>query len=352
MKKIKFKKYIAPWVLPNEEIPAHLIWDTDFDFNYIKIHLPDGILLKEILNVNRFKLKKNTAIFFKEEIKKVNFPNYFGFITIFTSAQSEELKIFRDIKVSIFKDEIPKFETILTAKIFRPKLIDRSQIEPITLNNETDKIYVPLNLQCIGFGYVDLTLKATINKIKFSMKKNLIERVRENLDKKYKIIDDLKETEIGEDKRDFVKKESINRFFTTLDEYIRLLRKSKDLESKEKFEKKITDFLSENDVESRYISDLFFELFTQIKIRNKFENVLMRDPYLEIPNEYFNEIVDNIIIYIAYKDLQDNEYNDLEIPISISDLRTEPQKTTIFFKVNIENIKNDTFQYIEKIKRD
>ncbi len=52
MKKIKFKTYIAPWVLPNEDIPAHLIWDKDFEFNHIEIYLPEDIKLKEILNVD------------------------------------------------------------------------------------------------------------------------------------------------------------------------------------------------------------------------------------------------------------------------------------------------------------
>lgn len=355
MKRIKFKTYIAPWVLPNEEIPVHLIWDNDFEFDYVKIFLPEDIILKEIINVDNYEIKKEIIIIPKKEIKKVHFPNFFGLLLNYTSIVIEKLKLFRDIKICFYKSEILRFETILTAKIFRPKIINKSELTPIILDDSTTEINVPLNLQCVGFGYVDLKLKASINKLVISIEKNLIEKVQENLENKYKIVEDIDEsnnTEKEKDNRVHVNKEAINRFFNVIDEYVKLLKTKKNLKEQEKFEKKITDFLAENNVESRFIIDFFFELFTQIKIRNKFENVLMRDSYLEIPREFFNEFVKSIVIYVSYKDLMDNEYNDVEIPLPITDLRSPPQNTTIFFKVDIENIKNDIFHNIEKIKRD
>ncbi len=355
MKKIKFKKYIAPWVLPNEDIPVHLIWDNDFEFNHVKIFLPEDFKLKEILNVENYELKKKIITISKKDIKRVHFPNFFGLVLNYTSTVIEKLKLFRDIKICFYKSEILKFETILTAKIFRPKIIDKSKITPIILEDSTTDINVSLNLQCVGFGYVDLKLKALINKVQFSIEKNLIEKIRENLEDKYKIVEDIEKstrTEKEEDKRVRVKKESIDRFFNVLDEYGKLVKIKKNMKEQEKFEKKITEFFAENNVESRFIIDFFIELFTQIKIRNKFENILMRDSYLEIPHEYLNEFVEKIVICVSYKDLMDNVYNDVEIPLPISDLRLAPQNTTIFFKVDIEKIKNDIFQNIEKIKRD
>jgi len=214
---------------------------------------------------------------------------------------------------------------------------------------------VPLYLLCIGFGYVDIKLKALINKVEISVNKNLIEKVKENLKKRYKFIEEIDESSKVDDKEDNrieVKKESIDKFFRVLDDYIELLKTKNDLEDKEIFEKKITDFLKENNVESRFVIDLFIELFNQIQIRNKFENVLMRDSYLEIPREIFNEYIEKIVIYISYKDLMKNEYNDVEIPLEINDLRLEPQNTKIYFKVDVENIENKIFHNVEKIKRD
>ena len=171
MKKIKFKTYIAPWVLPNEDIPVHLIWNNDFEFDYVKIILPQDIALKEIINVNNYETKANIIKIPKNEIKRVSFPNFFGLILIYTLTKIEELKLFRDIKISFYKGNIPKFNTTLTAKIFRPKIINKSKIDPITLNDLTKEIHVPLYLLCIGFGYVDIKLKALINKIEISVMK-------------------------------------------------------------------------------------------------------------------------------------------------------------------------------------
>ena len=361
MKKIKFKTYVAPWVLPNEDIPVHIIWDNDFEFSSVKIILPEDIILKEMINVGNYETKKDLISIPKKEIKRVHFPNFFGLVLNYTST-IEKLKVFRDIKICFYKSgDILRFETVLTAKIFRPKIINKSKTKPIILEDSTTEINVPLNLQCVGFGYVDLKLKALINKVQISIEKNIIEKIRENLEKKYKIIEDIEEfnkTEKDKDNRVCVNQESINRFFNVLDDYVELIKTKKDLEKqedlkeKEKIEKKLTDFFTENKVESRFMIDFFIELFSQIKIRNKFENVLMRDSNLEIPHEHFNEYVESIVIYVSYKDLMDNEYNDVEIPLSITDLRSQHQNTNICFKVNIEDIKNDIFRNIEKIKRD
>jgi len=353
MKKIKFKPYIAPWVLPNEDIPVHLIWDNDFEFDYLIVYLPEDIELLEILNVEEYEIKEGLIIISKRNIKRVHFPNFFGLLLKYNSIEIENLKLFRDIRISFYKSEEIKFETTLIAKIFRPKIIDKSKIRPIILDDSTTSVNISLNLQCVGFGFVDLKLKAIINRVQISIEKNLIEKVKENLEKKYKIAEDEEESNVSEKakgKRVYVNKESINNFFEVLDKYDKLAKKT--LAEQEKFEKKITDFLAENDVESRFIIDLFIELLTLIKVRNKFENVLMRDSYLEIPHEYFNEYVENIMICVSYRDLMDNEYNDVEIPLPIKDLRLKPRNTTIFFKVDIENIENDIFQNIDKIKRD
>jgi len=44
-------EYIAPWALCNEEIPIHLIWEPDFEYDYIQIHTPPEIVIREFLNI-------------------------------------------------------------------------------------------------------------------------------------------------------------------------------------------------------------------------------------------------------------------------------------------------------------
>lgn len=347
---IKFKTFIAPWVLPNEEIPAHLIWNNDFKFDYLNIILPDNIILKDILNVKNWEINKNIINFSKENIQKTNFPKYFGFVVVYNLKPAKKLKIFKDIKIQFYRGDIQIYEKILTAKIFRPKLIDTSQINPLVLKDEELDINIPLTLECIGFGFIDLKLRAEINKICISVEKNLIEKVQDNLEKKYTFI--LDEKEKNGKKKIFINKKSIDNFFKVVENYQKLLKKNKESSEKKKIEKKITEFLEENNIERQYIIDLFLELLNQIKIRNKFENVLMRDSHLEIPRDNFNEFIKKIVIFVSYKDLIGNKYEDLEIPLTVKDLRKQPQKTKINFKVNIENITNETFIDIEKTRRD
>jgi len=354
-KEIKFNTFIGPWALPNEEIPAHIIWNVDFEFDSIKIFFPENIKFFDILNVGNYHKTKNTVSLFKNEIKRIDFPKYFGFIVAYTSIDIDKLKIFKDIKIVFYKDDKIIYKIILTAKIFRPKLVNKSEIDPIILTDGELNFTIPLNLECRGFGFIDIRLKALINKVEFSIDQNVIERVKENLEKKYSIITESYEK--VEDKKIQINKKSLNNFFKALDKYIKMLNHLEESNEnngikKEKIKKKITEFLDEKNVEFEFINDFFLELLDQIVIRNKFENILMRDPYLEIPNEKFNEFIEKIIISVNYHDLNGNEYEDLKIPLIVKDLRIEPKKTKINFKIDIENIKNYTFTNVEQIGRE
>ncbi len=333
-KEIKFDTFIGPWALPNEEIPAHIIWNVDFDFDFIKIFFPEKIKLIDILNVGHYHKEKNTVSLFKSEIKRIDFPKYFGFIVTYTFMDFDKLKLFKDIKIEFYKDDKIIFEIILTAKIFRPKLVNKSEIGPIILTDGELNFTIPLNLECRGFGFIDIKLKALINRVEFSIDQNVIERVKKNLEKKYSIITESYEQ--VEVKKIQINKKSLTNFFKVLNKYIKML---KDLEEsnknngseKKKIKKKITEFFDEKNVEFEFINDFFLELLDQIVIRNKFENILMRDPYLEIPNEKFNEFIERIIIFVNYHDLNDNEYEDLEIPLVVRDLQRSSRN--IFIKV-------------------
>jgi len=80
--------------------------------------------------------------------------------------------------------------------------------------------------------------------------------------------------------------------------------------------------------------------------------VELKNPTTEIPYEKFNEIIHSSKIYIHYEDLIKNKYNPIEIIHKVKDRRSDTKDTKITFLININKIKDNTFEDIEKIKRD
>ena len=53
-------EYIAPWALPKEEIPVHLVWVPEAKFEVIELLLEPEMSVKEFYNVKSFE-QKNSA---------------------------------------------------------------------------------------------------------------------------------------------------------------------------------------------------------------------------------------------------------------------------------------------------
>jgi len=343
--KISFEQFIAPWVLPNEEIPMHIKWNQDFEFDFIEIDYPKDVDFVEVINVNNFKEEESKIIILKEYVRYImynnSFSSYFGIIFLYEDINFKELKLFKDILIVFKKDEKIIKQFNMTAKIFRPMLINISNLNPITIDNNSINHSVHLSLESKGFGYVSTFIEVKINKLKISFDESILERIEKKLKKKYgEILEEFNEEEFKEKLK--LEKDSVKNFIKVLDNYI---------SKKEELDEKITDYLSEENVELSLIFDFLIELVKEVKIQNKYENLLLKSPSLELPKESFNEIINQIIIYINYKDLVKNEYPPVEIPLNIIDRRDKPQNTVINFQIKINNIIDNSFYDIEKIGR-
>jgi len=343
-----FKSFISPWVLPNEEIPVHIIWDKDFDFNIVKIEKPEDLILSEFVNIEKYYQEEDSYIIHKESIKNLdgtkNYPCFFGIIFMYKNLNFDDLKLFKNIKVRFCKDTEIVYELPFIARIFRPKLNNLSAINPIVLKDRKNDYKINLNFECKGFGFVSTSIEAEINRVKITFDDSLFNRVYIKLKRKYENIftnnfNDIK-TEIREKFIPRINPESINKFLNIIFVFVN--------EENEENEDIIKIFEEEN-IDVFLIMDFIVAVIEELKIRYKNENVLLTTPVLELPKESFNDFIHKILLFIHYEDLKGNKYDPLILELKVNDKRSLPQNTKINFVINVDKIEDRTYKDIENI---
>jgi len=108
--------FIAPWALPNEKIPIHLIWKSDFSCDFIKVYLPKEFKVHEFFNVEEYMIEGSTIV-----IKKLLTQNYFGLV-VYSTEIYEEILTKKKILVKFLSRGKVKYVHTFIAKIIRPSL--------------------------------------------------------------------------------------------------------------------------------------------------------------------------------------------------------------------------------------
>jgi len=344
---INFETFIGPWVLPNEEIPVHITWDKDFDFDFIITKVPRDLDFVEAINILDYEIQETNIKILKDNIKKLGsdhiFPNFIGLIFVFRDNNFNGLKIFKDIEIIYYKNQDMLKNISLIAKIFRPRLKDISSIPTITLTDDRKLYSIDVNLECEGFGFVSAYLETQINEIKIPYDFSIFKKACENLEKRYDFVFNNNENIEKEPFYEGIDEDSIEKFIKFLSKCsINPNFKPDD----------ILNTFKEDNFENVFIADFFTELLKETRLRYEYENVELKNPTTEIPYEKFNEIIHSSKIYIHYEDLIKNKYNPIEIIHKVKDRRSDTKDTKITFLININKIKDNTFEDIEKIKRD
>ena len=344
---INFESFIGPWVLPNEEIPIHITWNKDFDFDQILVEFPSDLSYVELINAVYSEISNTNIIIMKNNIKHLGHgthPNFIGIIFIYREINYEGLKRFYDIDFK-FLNKIGEIveEIKLTAKIFRPKLRNITEIPPTKLIDNKNDYSVEINLIYEGFGFVAIKLEPEINKSKIPFDKSIFENVIENFEKKY--IPYLENVNSTDDKNDSTLEIDVEKY----DIFMQLLKKFN--EDKTTREKDIGKLLKEKRIQDLLITDFYNELITELRLRYKYENVVVKNSNISIPREKFRDIIHNSKLRIYYKDLNDNSYDPVEIDLDLQDHRSNIEKPMINFKIQIKKITDNTFRDIEKVRR-
>lgn len=344
---INFETFVGPWVLPNEEIPVHLTWDHNFEFDKILIEFPSDLTFIELINATYKTIDNSKIIIGKNEIKHLGHethPNFIGIIFIYKEINFIDLKRFCDIYFNFLSKSSEIVKKIkLTAKIFRPELKNISEIQPIQLTDNENDYVVDINLIYEGFGIVSIKLEPEINKSKIPFDQPIFEKVIENLEERFnsflgsqKTQSDITESEIE------INDEKFNIFINLLkrfnvDEYTR--------------EKDIGNLMKDNKIEGFLISEFFNELIKELRLRYRYENIILNNPNVNIPQEKFHDIIHSSKILIHYKDLKENIYEPVEIDLNLKDHRSDFSKPLINFKIQIKKITDNTYRDIESVRR-
>ncbi len=340
LESIKFNEFISPWVLPKENIPCHLIWDKDFNFDYVSISLPKDIILVETINVAQEKSESDHIIIKKTDIIKAtkfqNFPNFFGLILRYENLDLPYLKMFIDIVIQFYgADNSLVLEKRFTAKIFSPILINRSKLEPKILQDNVTHYNTKIDLEYRGFGLIATHSEVKINQITFDIKTDIEQRIRQ------RILDLISRT--SDESIKTITNAEVDAFFDEIEKF---------KASSEPQERGFSDLLRKSNANLNLFYLFIQELLEELHVRLQSQNVTLDAPLLKIPKEQFNIKVVSLELFVYYKDLQENIYQPVVVVIPIKDTRSKPQMTTIDFEIQINRIIDNRFEDIEKERRD
>jgi hypothetical protein len=151
-------QYIAPWALPKEQIPVHLVWVPNMVFDSIQVLLPSEMSVNEFYNVEDFEILNANEIL----IRKLFSQNYFGFLTSFNEAihQSHES---RRIEVNFLLNKKVVQSKVFLSNIYRPLLTVMEKPSAIILKDDSKtKDLVNISLKIQGFGRITVSTEISI----------------------------------------------------------------------------------------------------------------------------------------------------------------------------------------------
>lgn len=352
------KGYIAPWALPEENIPIHIEWAKDMSFDEIRIQIPDDFRFVDFLNVGEVKIIGSRATI--SEVIEPTSPDasvYFGFVVSSTGIY-DKLKIAKKILIEfLHKDRIIK-SLNLYARIFRPNLEVVDAIEKIELTDEHEKWEIPMHLKYIGFGDIRLTIEATLGGRIVSHGESIFYELLRRAWTADILGDENKPKEKGE------KKSAIHvepAYIRELSEQLHRMIETGDLTG-------IREMITEDDIGSfeswlsdiktkdRYmeviysrIEDLLLDLLLDLLERYPTDNVKLANVQTKIRTK-IDLPLEVIKIRLKYKDPLENEYPPVEIPIKIEDKRLGKKNTVIEMLITIEKWEEDPFMNVAEME--
>jgi len=350
---IKIDTYVAPWVLPKEDIPAYVKWYEDVAFDKITVTIPEDMEFVEFLNVNLVEIAGNRA-----EIKEVgttsSLPHYFGFV-VRSSRIPESLKLAKFVKIEFKSNGQTIFAKELCCRIFRPNLEVVTYPESIEVTDE-QKCVLPLHLKFTGFGDILLKMEASIGGGIVSYGDSIL----------YELVRRLwlstlkKETKKRLEKGRTGLRIAPNYVRKIADEVKEKVDQGKlplaGLTEKEVGEVKewwsdIKDRGERLDAFSAFydrIGEILLDILIDVLERNPTSNVRLSDPRTKIITK-ISAPVERLKLTLRYRDVLENHYRPLEVSVRLIDNRTVNKETLVDIPIKIEKWDNDPFYNVENI---
>jgi len=347
------EKYVAPWALRGEDIPIHLRWEPEKKYSLIRVILPDGFILKDLMNVRECNAQKQEIL-----INRLAKDGYFGLAI--SNDHLFDTQIFQDtVQIEFISDEKTIHIERIPVRIFRPFIRILESTETVVLTDDVvDNKCVPIKikLKYTGFGDAFVGIRVKVGgtwrhtgeifyhhllKLLMEMdehadsenKKFTTELIQEGklartMDKmghevvyeRETIIEDLKRYL----ERCIYKKDDVLEDFSDIDmEEAGILLHS------------LKEKLSERDFADRFYSNLgtvLIEVLLNSLKRTPSDNVYLKD---SDNTALIEKSVNSISVEVSYKDALGNDYDPLPISIAINDKRTKKIGISIPIEVNV-----------------
>lgn len=343
---------VVPWALPREEIPITIKWPKDFEFDKIKITLPNTMELRELLNIKDFQKRDNIIEIDKTNVALSSYSSFIGAI-VSTIDIPKELKHADIINIEFIKNERSLEKTQVIARIFRPLLEITDYPKKIMLTDSNEVHILPMKLKFVGFGDIEVRIDAILEGKIVSEKQTIINEIIRRLS----FVDSKLEEDPSQVKTDEGKNISVDPNYVrdiaseiekaieegqfsltemTAEDITEIKKWFEDIRKRKQFflilYKRVADMMS------NIISDL---LSTNPSNNVKLDNITKIRAIVKAPAE-------NLQIKIHYSDSMGNNYEPIEFFVILEDKR-EKKGLAIEMNVSIVNIQNEPYTNVAEM---
>ncbi len=345
---------IVKWALPREKIPLHIKFNKEIQFDKIIVHLPRDFELVEVINVKDYKIEDNGDIIISS-IKKAKAPCgiFCGLVIRYTKIP-DHLKFSKKILVDIIKNNQKIHSLDMECRIFRPLLKVKNAPKIIELSDKKKSSTIPLELQYLGFGDIQISIEGLIGgnivSIGDSLMYELILRFYERAYEKGLINYEKGEYEFLADKKDKkgdlqIKPSFVKEVADDLEKMVCEGEKPPEVLNGESFES-LKEYLSElkkrenfTDIIFGEVNTLLMSILKDVLERNPEDNIELKNSRTRIKTK-INTPIEKIQLKVNYTDLLKNEYAPSSVTIKVDDKLTVHKDTLIEIPIKIGKIDN------------
>lgn len=324
-------EFVAPWALPNEEIPVHLTWESTDTLSGIKLSVPEEFRVREIFNVKRDNIDNEERYIPASELST---QSYFGFLVTCTKIYDDFL-VEKEMVVSFLFDNGQIERRVLRTKIVRPLIKLHKKPEKVEINDSSNlKKLFNFGVTHSGLGRAQVNLVVSRKGVAVSHMDSLYFKILEELIKenafiqsKYDIVIDEKDVEIDSQ--------------WLHDESERMVEKLQQGEFplERELEERVLEILKDESLKSRLTGAIYSRMRRILISRilyylDKYPNEDIELAYGNVKTMIEPDIKELHFIF-KYVDSIGNEYPDVEALIEVNDIRKD--KSKIFeAPVNVE----------------
>jgi hypothetical protein len=316
-------EYIAPWALPKEEIPVHLVWTPENRFDQIQVLTSSNMAIKEFYNVQDFVTTNSETI-----IKKLYSPNFFGF-TIISNRITNKIHERKEITVNFLAKGKTVQSRSFVANIYRPELSIIEKPTSLILRDNSDlKGLLNISVKISGFGNMEIATEVSFGgKFEPNIEPLFQELARRIASMARKGIPTSTDKASSKEKRIRVNPLYIRKLTRILIDQIKngelTMLDLSDVEDFSKWMEKKENKERIRRVLAEHLENIIIESILYYFNKYPTESVAL---YGGNPSVIIKNAVQELVIRFKYRDAMLNEYEPMLVEIPVQDIREDKNK--------------------------